>query len=133
MQKKKSKINKINIVISLIIAFATWVYVIYNFMPMKSVEYFDVPITYVGQENLEYQGLEIKKKNAKSIDVVLSIRRTDFKKITSEDIEVRADVSTAVMGNNGISLEVLTPDGSLLEKASSKTVSVVTGYIDNKE
>lgn len=129
MKPQKSKINKLNIVISLIIAFALWVYVIYNFIPMVSVEYFDVPITYVGEENLEYQGLEIKKANEKDVDVTLSIRRTDFSKISSKDIEVKADVSMAVYGNNGISLEIITPDGALLEKSSTKSVSVKVGEI----
>ena len=129
MQQKKSTINKINIVISLLIAFASWVYVVYNFVPMKSVEYFDVPVSIVGEENLEWQGLEVKKVGEKNIDVTLSIRRTDFTKIAAEDIEVKADVSNAVPGENGISLEIITPEGALLEESSTKSVSVQVGDI----
>ena len=129
MQQKKSSINKINIVISLLIAFASWVYVVYNFVPMKSVEYFDVPVSIVGEENLEWQGLEVKKVDEKNIDVILSIRRTDFTKIAAEDIEVKADVSNAVPGENGISLEIITPEGALLEESSTKSVSVQVGDI----
>lgn len=129
MQQKKSTINKINIIISLLIAFASWVYVVYNFVPMKSVEYFDVPVSIVGEENLEWQGLEVKKVGEKNIDVTLSIRRTDFTKIAAEDIEVKADVSNAVPGENGISLEIITPEGALLEESSTKSVSVQVGDI----
>lgn len=129
MQQKKSKINKINIVISIIIAFASWVYVIYNFVPMKSVDYVSVPISIVGEDNLEWQGLEVKKLGEKDIDVTLSVRRTDFTKISAEDIEVKADVSSAVKGENGISLEIITPEGTLLEESSTKSVSVQVGDI----
>lgn len=123
----KSAINKLNIVISIIIAFASWVYVVYNFAPMKDVTYTNIPVSYVGEENLEYQGLKLKDTGEKTVDVVLSIKRTDYSKITNDDIQVVADVSDAIEGNNGISLDVLTPEGSTLQKISTKSVSVKVG------
>lgn len=123
----KSAINKLNIVISIIIAFASWVYVVYNFAPMKDVTYTNIPVSYVGEENLEYQGLKLKDTGEKTVDVVLSIKRIDYSKITNDDIQVVADVSDAIEGNNGISLDVLTPEGSTLKKISTKSVSVKVG------
>ena len=123
----RSAINKLNIVISIIIAFASWVYVVYNFAPMKDVTYTNIPVSYVGEESLEYQGLKLKDAEEKTVDVVLSIRRTDYSKITNDDIQVVADVSDAIEGNNGISLDVLTPEGSTLQKISTKSVSVKVG------
>lgn len=123
----RSAINKLNIVISIIIAFASWVYVVYNFAPMKDVTYTNIPVSYVGEESLEYQGLKLKDVEEKTVDVVLSIRRTDYSKITNDDIQVVADVSDAIEGNNGISLDVLTPEGSTLQKISTKSVSVKVG------
>lgn len=133
MKNHKSSINKLNIVISIIIAFAAWMYVVYNFAPMKDVEYKNIPVSYVGEENLEYQGLELKRTGEETVNVVLSIRRIDFTKITNEDIQVVADISNAIIGNNGISLEVVTPDGSNLEKISTKSVSVEVGEIKQGE
>ena len=123
----KSAINKLNIVISILIAFASWVYVVYSFEPMKDVTYANIPVSYVGEENLEYQGLKLKDTGEKTVDVVLSIKRTDYSKITNDDIQVVADVSDAIEGNNGISLDVLTPEGSTLQKISTKSVSVKVG------
>lgn len=132
-KKRKSAINKLNIVISIFVAFAAWIYVVYNFAPMKDVTYTSIPVSYVGEENLKYQGLELTRIGEKKVDVVLSIRRTDFNKITNNDIQVVADVSEAIEGNNGISLEVITPDGSSMQKISTKSVSVEVGEIKQEE
>lgn len=132
-KKRKSVINKLNIIISIIVAFAAWVYVVYNFAPMKDVSYTSIPVSYVGEETLEYQGLELKQMGEKSVDVVLSIRRIDYNKITNDDIQVIADVSEAIEGNNGISLNVITPDGSSLQKISTKSVSVEVGEMKQGE
>lgn len=123
----KSAINKLNIVISILIAFASWIYVVYNFTPMKDVSYTNIPISYIGEENLNYQGLELKKAGEDKVDVVLSIRRIDYNKITNDDIQVIADVSDAIEGNNGISLDIVTPEGSVLREISTKSVSVRVG------
>ena len=125
----KTAINKLNIVISILIAFASWVYVVYNFAPMKDVTYTNIPISYVGEEDLNYQGLELKKIGEESVDVVLSIKRIDYNKITNDDISVVADVSDAIEGNNGISLDIVTPDGSALREISTKSVSVSVGMM----
>ena len=132
-KKRKSVINKLNIIISIIVAFAAWVYVVYNFAPMKDVSYTSIPVSYVGEETLEYQGLELKQMGEKSVDVVLSIRRIDYNKITNDDIQIIADVSEAIEGNNGISLNVITPDGSSLQKISTKSVSVEVGEMKQGE
>lgn len=132
-KKRKSAINKLNIIISIIVAFTAWVYVVYNFAPMKDVAYTNIPVSYVGEETLEYQGLELKQKGEKNVDVILSIRRIDYNKITNDDIQVVADVSEAIEGNNGISLNVITPDGSSLQKISTKSVSVEVGEMKQGE
>ncbi len=47
--QKSKKVFKLNIVISILVSFVAWVFVVYNFSPMKSVTYTDIPITYVGE------------------------------------------------------------------------------------
>ena len=131
--KSRSTVNKINIVISIIIAFASWIYVVYYFTPMKDVTYKDIPINFVGVEELEYQGLEVKNTEEKTIEIDLSIRRTDYTKIKNEDIQVNADVSKAIEGNNGISLDIITPDGSIIKKISTKSVSVEVGEMKERK
>lgn len=133
-ENRKSTINKLNIVISLVIAFAAWVYVVYNFAPMKEVTYYNVPINYVGEETLEYRGYQLEEAKEKNVDVTLKIRRIDFTKISENSIEVRADVSEAVEGNNGISLEIIPPEESYAVSTSTKSVSVKVGqYKAEKE
>ena len=48
MQNKVSSdkgINKVNLVLSIVIAFAAWVYVVYSINPTVSKTYTDIPLT----------------------------------------------------------------------------------------
>lgn len=116
--------NKINIVISVVIAFIAWVYVVYNYSPMKTVTFTNVPITYVGMDVLADRGLGIKSTTLDAVDVDLDVKRVDYTDVTADDITVTADVSQASNGHNGISLVVESPDSAVLKKMSSKMVSV---------
>lgn len=118
------KFNKINAIIAIVIAFIAWVYVVYNYSPMKTVTYTNVPITYVGLDTLANKGLAIKTSTNDSVDVRLDVERKDFTNITVDDIVVTADVSQAVQGHNGISLEILPPENSALKKSNVRMISV---------
>lgn len=118
------KFNKINVVISIIIAFIAWVFVVYNYSPMKNVTYTNVPITYEGLDTLANRGYAIKSSTADSTDVVLAVERKDFGSVSVDDITIVADVSQAVEGHNGISLSVETPDGVKFKKLGTRMISI---------
>ena len=129
----KKPVVKLNIVFSIIIAFVAWIFVVYNFSPMKTVTYSNVPITYVGEADLVQNGLGIEQSTADSVDVTLSIKRVDFNRISAESITVNADVSGAIEGSNGISLEVVAPENCVVEKIGTKTISVEVVKGANKD
>ena len=121
---QKKPIAKLNVVISIVIAFVAWLFVVYNYSPMKSVTYSNVPINYVGELELTQNGLGIESSTADTVDVTLSVNRLHFNQVSAEDIIVNADVSNAIEGTNGISLEVIAPENCTFEKIGTKTVSV---------
>lgn len=117
----------LSMVISLVIAVVTWVYVVYTVSPTKDVKYNGVPITFEGEDKLAYSSMAVEKASAESVDVVLNIKRTEMANIDADDIAVVADVSTATKGNNTINLEIVPPEGTSLVKKSIGTVTVEVG------
>ncbi|MCQ2567534.1 MAG: CdaR family protein [Mogibacterium sp.] len=117
----------LSMVISLIIAVVTWVYVVYTVSPTKDVKYSGVPITFEGEDKLAYAGMAVEKSSAESVDVVLNIKRTEMANIDADDISIIADVSAATKGNNTINLQIVPPEGSSLVKKSIGTVTVEVG------
>lgn len=124
MANQKKSINKLNIIISIVIAFVAWLFVVYNYAPMKSVTFRNVPITYVGEIELNQKGLGINHSTADAVDVTLSVNRLHFNHISAEDIIVDADVTNAIEGSNGVSLVVTPPEDCVFESISTKTISV---------
>lgn len=112
----------LNVIFALIIAFGGWIYVIYNFYPTKDITYKDIPITFTGEDKLADKGFGIKSSNYESVDVTLKQLRADTNRINSEDIKVYADVSQLVEGENGVSLEVLSPDKTEVSDISVNTI-----------
>lgn len=127
------KFNKINAIISIVIAFIAWVYVVYNYSPMKNVTYTSIPVSYVGMDTLANRGYAIKSTTTDSVDVVLSIPRKDYGHISAEDIAVTADVSGAVEGINGVSLQANVPDGIKLKKLKTRSISVEVAECTTKD
>lgn len=131
MEDRKRK--TLNIIFALLISFVAWIYVVYNFDPTCEVTYKDVPIKFVGEDVLADKGLSITKASYDSIYVTLEQQRTATKHISAESINVVADVSGAVKGDNGISLEITGPDKTevLDKEAGSISVAVESSYTED--
>ena len=114
----------INIMIAIIVAIVGWTYVIYNNDPMTEVKYKDIPVTVEGEDDLANRGLGVSQVSVETIDVTLRQKRVDTNSIAAEDITVIADVSDAVEGENGISLQISGPDGTQVAEAERRSISV---------
>lgn len=130
---QKKPIVKLNVVISIVIAFVAWLFVVYNYAPMKSVTYRNVPISYVGEIELTQRGLGIERSTADTVDVTLNVNRLYYNHISAEDIIVNADVTNAIEGTNGVSLVVTPPEDCVFERLSTKTISVEVVAGANKD
>lgn len=124
MSERKPMARRINLLISLIIAFSSWFFVVYTYAPVKTVTYKNVPISYIGTDELANRGLAISSASENTLNVTLKVKRTTCSKITAGDIAVQADVSSAVKGDNGVSLIITPPGDSTLVRANISSVSV---------
>lgn len=80
-------------VLSLLIAIVLWIYVSYQEMPDSSRWLRDVPITIVGADALDQNGLYVLETDRATVDVKLEGPRADLPKVVEGDITVRLDVS----------------------------------------
>ncbi|MCH5187322.1 MAG: hypothetical protein J1F63_02875 [Oscillospiraceae bacterium] len=80
-------------VLSLLIAIVLWIYVSYQEMPDSSRWLYDVPITIVGADTLDQNGLYVLETDRTTVDVKLEGPRADLPKVATGDITARLDVS----------------------------------------
>ncbi len=87
--------NKIlSILLSIVVAFGLWVYVIYNVSPESEATIYDIPITAVGESVLNERGLMVTAWSATSVDLTLSGNRSDLNELTPANITLKVDLST---------------------------------------
>ena len=120
-------------VLSLVLAVAAWVFVVYNYDPTTTVRYKDIPIKFEGESALAGRGYAVSESSFDKISVSLRQRRINTGKISADDISVVADVSNAVIGENGISLDISGPDGTGVVDAETRSISVVVDDADSKD
>lgn len=119
-----SHLKFLSVLIAVIISFVAWVYVVYNYDPMTKVTYNDVPISFSGEDALADKGYAVARTSAESLYVVLNQKRVDSSKLDAGNITVVADVSEAVEGKNGISLSILSPEGTQVVDSEIRSISV---------
>ena len=120
----KSGRKVFNMVIAILVAIAAWVFVVYNYDPMTLVTYNDVPVVFTGEEDLADRGLSVSQTKNETVNVTLSQRRIDGKKISANDIIVTADVSECVAGDNNVSIKVGGPTGTSVNNVSASETDV---------
>ena len=118
--------NVFNIIIAILVSIAAWTYVVYNNDPNTEVTYKDIPIVFEGETALANMGLGISQVSDgdEKIDVVLRQPRVRTNDISADNIRVIADVSSAIEGENGISLIISGPENTQVIDASKRSISV---------
>ena len=124
--------RKMNIILSLIIAFCGWLYVMYNVDPTTTRTFRNVPITYSNEKDLEAKGIALKSADKKSVEIEVEGHRSELNKMDDSDIKVRADLSDAGKGENTLSLHVQTPPKVSIVSKSDETVTVNTEAMDTR-
>lgn len=119
-----SGIVKLNIVISLVIAFCAWLFVVYNYSPMKTVKYTDIPVRIVGEDELAFYGYEVWDVSVDKVDVTLKINRKSYNDISAENILATVNVGEAKSDKNIIKIEVTGPSDAFVEKTGVANATV---------
>lgn len=88
------KNNIIRILLSVVIAFSLWLYVITVVSPNSEDTFYNIPVNLRGESVLNDRGLMITSDEIPKVTMKLSGNRTDLNKITNENITLVADLST---------------------------------------
>lgn len=83
----------ITFAISLVLAFALWMYVVMVVGPEYQDTFRDVPVVFQGASVLEARDLMILGDETPTVDLVLSGNRRDLNKLSSSNISVTLDLS----------------------------------------
>lgn len=124
--------RKVNIILSLVIAFCGWFYVMYNVDPTTTRTFRKVPITYSNERDLEAKGIALKSADKKSVAIEVEGHRSEVNKMDDSDIKVRADLSDAGKGENTLQLHIKTPSKVNIVSKSDETVTVNTETMDTR-
>lgn len=142
-QKKNASKNKIAMaLLSLVIAFALWLYVVTVVSPESEKTIYNIPVGLQSESILEERGLMVTTEDFPTVNLRLKGNRTDLDKLSNGNITVTADVSRidepgehsirysvsfpGDVPNNSISTQKRTPDTVTItvEERTSKSVKV---------
>ena len=123
-KKKEKKINKMDVVLSIIIAFSAWIYVVYNIDPIMTNTFEDIPVTFTNEEQLENNGLAVKSLDAEKIDVNVQAKRSILDNISKDEIKAEVNLADAGKGKNIMALNITLPGGASVKSQSMKKIEV---------
>lgn len=111
----------VNALLSLVIAFGIWMYVVSVVAPESERTYMDVPVRIHGSNILESRGLMLISDQDLTVDLELSGTRADLNELSSANITVIADLSGITgPGEHQVSYSVSYP-GSI-----SSTITILS-------
>ena len=87
----KSKFS--TILLSIVIAFGLWMYVITSVSPGSEETYYNIPVVMDGESMLAERNLMITQASAANVTLKLSGNRTDLYKVNSQNITLKSDLS----------------------------------------
>ena len=126
------KNNRIySIVLSVVIAFGLWLYVVNNVSQEDDVTFYNLPVVMAGESKLNEQNLMITGISSQSVSVNLSGTRSDLNKLNSGNVVVKVDLSQIEEpGENipltpGVSNSADVPSNAIVVESKSPTVIYV--------
>ncbi len=131
--RRRPRVNKLNLVIAVIVSFAAWLYVVYNISPTIVKTYRDVVVNYVGEDELAERGLGTENAGVDVITLKLRINRMDLLDFSIDDVNVSANVAGLDSGEADISIDVSTPEGVTVASASHTRTSVTISSSNNRD
>lgn len=136
MQRKNKSFNKqvVSLLLCIIAAFSLWVYVTYVEDPSFSRWQTGIPITVVGENELNEKGLAISYMSTEKVDVKFSAPRSRFKYLSEDLISAKVDVSRITSTGN-CEIEVIvtaSSDFTIVDKRKTTVTFEIEEYIKDK-
>lgn len=132
--------KKFNLILSFVLAFALWFYVVGQMNPTTKKTYRNVPIMLTNEQTLSDNGLAILRVSDDTMRVTVSARRDVISKLSSADIVATVDLTDAAEGKNTLPIDMKIPENVEIDNQSindiditveervTKTKDVVVGY-----
>ncbi|MCL2493021.1 MAG: CdaR family protein [Clostridiales bacterium] len=108
------KSNKINLLISIVVAIGFWMWVTVAVNPPTDFTVRAVPVEITNLTALNDRGLTIDQTQPQSVDVVVNGPRSEVTKLTSADFHATADVTGFPKGEVAVNVSVVVPSGMQL-------------------
>lgn len=124
--------NKVNLVISILLAIILWAYVVGQVNPATKQTYTNIPVTIENENVLWNQGLAIEDPGSITVDVTISGTRRAVNALSKDDIKVTADVSQLSRGRNTVTLRVSKPENISVSRISDETVTIIVDDLVTK-
>lgn len=131
--------NKLySVVLSVLIAFGLWLYVINSISPESDATYYNIPVVMDGEQVLNERGMMLTSSSEAFVTLHLSGNRSDLNKVNSANITVKADLSKIYEPGNRIPIEyTISYPGDVASNAfveeSRSSLYVTVEYRRNKE
>lgn len=107
--KRSKHERRLNMLFAVLIAFSSWVYVIYTIDPATTKTIKAVPIEFTSQKELAQRNLAIKDSDVETVDVLIEGKRSKVGRIKPEDVRATVNLADAGKGENTISVQVSSP------------------------
>ena len=129
----KKKINKINLALSIAIAFAAWLYVVYSINPTITRTYSNIPITVVNSRSLAKNDLAVSKMDTDKVSVTLVGRRSAINELKKSDVAATVNAANAGKGENTMAVQVTAPGAITVKSQSESSISVTVEDLEVKK
>ena len=116
--------SKTRLVISFILAFALWFYVVGQMNPPMRKTYRDIAITLTNEQSLSDNGLSVLNWSDDSLRVTVSGRRSTINKLSKADIVATVDLTNAAEGTNKLPIDLKIPENIEIDNQSLNEITV---------
>lgn len=124
------KNKAVTLLVSVVIAFALWLYVVSVVSPGWETTIYDIPVTLMNEDALTARGLMVTSGRDYKINLKLSGNRADLSKLNKDNISLVADLSKIYQtGQTNLTYSTILPgdvpnDAATVEYQTSRTIPV---------
>lgn len=114
--------NKLNMLLSLVVAIALWAYVVSAINPLQSQMVKNIPVQFANENVLNERGLAIANAGVIGVDVTVEGSRDVISNTGPDSFTAVADVGDCIEGDNVVEVKITTSRN--LSRMSDATVTV---------
>ncbi len=119
LENKKSRF-----VISFILAFALWFYVVGQLDPVTRKTYRGISITLTNEQSLSDSGMAVVSASDESLRVTVSGKRNAVSRLSKADIVATVDLTNAAEGANKLPIDLKIPENIEIDNQSLNEITV---------